>query len=67
MKDKLLNIPGYDVQCYRCMQSHFSEVVRKFLKLKGNTKERNYSNLFQHGICIQNWELLRVVECRQEQ
>ncbi len=46
MKDKLLNIPGYDVQCYRCMQSHFSEVVRKFLKLKGNTKERNYSNLF---------------------
>jgi len=46
MKDKLLNIPGYEVQCYRCMQSHFSEVVRKFLNLKGNTKERNYSNLF---------------------
>lgn len=46
MKDKLLNIPGYKEKCYRCMQTHFTEAVRKFLKIKGNDRERNYSNLF---------------------
>lgn len=47
MKAKLLSIPGYDEQCYRCMQTHFVEAVPAFLNYKNDSKARFYPSLFE--------------------
>ncbi len=64
MKDKLLNIPGYKEKCYRCMQTHFTEAVRKFLKIKGNDRREIILIFFPLGIFILNWGLPKQTECR---
>lgn len=46
MKSKLLSIPGYQGECYRCMQTHFTGAVQKFLLEKSNGRARDYSKLF---------------------